>query len=234
MARTKLKLKSIATGNLPGALKIATENIPDSAITTAKIANDAVTKDKVENSLNHTVLLDTFTDASGVDTSGDREIHDWASHAGTYSKFRILTRCLNVGDGNFHLYQTYRCVNGNQPSLTGNVRGWGMGSNDRALTNGSGSWFLIGYRCPQNYTIVTDQLISNDDFGLTYNEELYTIRYTTTWHQDGSGQSWAEGTVENTSQTSPISKFLLNSDPADTGAGSNHLWRVKSYLWGIV
>ena len=51
MARTKLKLKSIATGTLPGALKIATENIPDSAITTAKIANDAVTTDKVENSL---------------------------------------------------------------------------------------------------------------------------------------------------------------------------------------
>ena len=72
MARTKLKLKSIATGTLPGALKIATENIPDSAITTAKIANDAVTTDKVENSLNHTVLLDTHTDASGVDTSGDR------------------------------------------------------------------------------------------------------------------------------------------------------------------
>ncbi len=234
MARTKLKLKSIATGTLPGALKIATENIPDSAITTAKIANDAVTTDKVENSLNHTVLLDTHTDASGVDTSGDREIHDWTSHAGTYSKFRILTRCLNVGDGNFHLYQTYRCVNGNQPSLTGNVRGWGMGSNDRELNNGSGPWFLVGYRAPQNYTIVIDQLISNDDFGLTYNEELYTIRFTTTWHQDASGQSWAEGTVENTTQTSPISKFLLNSDPADTGAGSNHLWRVKSYLWGIV
>jgi len=217
-----------------GLTRVRTGGITDANVTTAKVADDAITTAKVETALNHTVLLDTHTDSSGVDTNADREIHDWTSHVGTYSKFRILTRCLNVGNGNFHLYQTYRCANGNQPSLTGNIRGWGMGSNDRALTNGSGSWFLIGYRAPQNYTIVTDQLISNDDFGLTSNEELYTIRFTTTWHQDGSGQSWAEGTVENTSQTSPISKFLLNSDPGDTGAGSDHLWRVKSYLWGII
>ena len=214
--------------------RVRTGGITDANVTTAKVADDAITTAKVETALNHTVLLDTHTDSGGVDTNNDREIHDWTSHVGTYSKFRILTRCLNVGNGNFHLYQTYRCANGNQPSLTGNVRGWGMGSNDRALTNGSGSWFLIGYRCPQDYTVVTDQLISNDDFGLTSNQELFTIRYTTTWHQDGSGQSWAEGTVENTSQASPISKFLLHSDPADSGAGNDHLWRVKSYLWGVI
>ena len=41
MARTKLKLKSIASGTIPGGIKVATENINASAITPAKLSDFA-------------------------------------------------------------------------------------------------------------------------------------------------------------------------------------------------
>ena len=215
--------------------KLNTRSLPDNAITTAKIANDAVTTDKVEAALNSHVLLDTHTDSGGVDYGGDVVIHNWGAHVGTYKKFRILTRCLNVGDGNFHMYGTYRMANGNAFMTSGVITGHGIGSNNRELHNSaSAQWVRVGWRVPVDHPIVIDQLISNDDFGLTTNQELTTISYTTTWHQDTSGFSYNAGSVECTSQTSDVSQFLLNSDPADTGAGSNNLWRVKSYLWGII
>ena len=215
--------------------RVRTGGITDANVTTAKVADDAITTAKVEASLNNTVLLDTHTDASGVDYGSDVVIHNWGSHVGTYKKFRILTRCVNVGNGNFHMYATYRMANTNAFYTAGVIRGWGIGSNNRELHNDSnGQWIRIGYRVPENHPIVTDQLISNDDFGLTNNQELTTISYTSTWHQDTSGFSYNAGSVECTSQTSDVSQFLLNSDPADSGAGSNNLWRVKSYLWGII
>jgi len=214
--------------------KLNTRSLPDNAITTAKIANDAVTTDKVEAALNHSVLLDTHTDSGGVDYGPDVVIHNWGNHVGTYKKFRILTRCVNVGNGNFHMYATYRSANSNAPMFSGRLHGHGIGSTNREVFNGNAQWIRIGYRVPVNHPIVTEQIISNDDFGLTTNQELTTISYTITWHQNNSGFSFNSGSVECTSQTSDVSQFLLNSDPADTTAGTNNLWRVKSYLWGII
>ena len=215
--------------------KLNTRSLPDNAITTAKIANDAVTTDKVEAALNSHVLLDTHTDSGAVDYGGDVVIHNWGAHVGTYKKFRILTRCVNVGDGSFHMYATYRMANGNAFFTSGTLYGHGIGSNNRqAHSSGAAQWIRIGYRVPTDHPLVTDQLISNDDFGLTTNQELTTITYTTNWHQNNSGHSYNSGAVECTSQTSDVSQFLLNSDPADTTAGTNNLWRVKSYLWGII
>ena len=228
-----MPLTRVRTGGITDA-NITTAKVADAAIATAKIADDAVTTAKVEAGLNNTVLLDTHTDASAVDYGGDVVIHNWGSHVGTYKKFKILTRCVNVGNGNFHMYGTYRMANSNAPMVSGRLHGHGIGSTNRGLFDGTGQWIRIGYRVPTNHPIVTEQIISNDDFGLTTNEELTTISYTSTWHQDNSGFSYNAGSVEVTSQTSDVAQFLLNSDPADTGAGSDNLWRVKSYLWGIV
>ena len=71
--------------------KLNTRSLPDNAITTAKIANDAVTTDKVEAALNSHVLLDTHTDSGAVDYGGDTVIHNWGAHVGTYKKFRIFS-----------------------------------------------------------------------------------------------------------------------------------------------
>lgn len=73
MARTKLKLKSIATGTLPGAIKVASENL-GTGVAAANLDNDSITPDHISHTVGHWEVIDTIANGAGYVGESDGQI----------------------------------------------------------------------------------------------------------------------------------------------------------------
>jgi len=229
MARTKLKLKSIATGNLPGAIKVATENINASAITPAKLSATAQSSSGNKNILiNGTMnVAQRYTSKASV-SSGDFFVVDrfggYINAAGTWTISQSTDTPTGQGFGNSAKFD---CTSANGSLGSGSellfrqrIEGFNLQHLKKGTSSAASTTLQFWVKSNKTGTYICE-LFDNDNSG-RHIGKAYTINSANTWEKKTiTFVGDTTGALDNDSGTSLTVNWWLAggsgvSDPSGT------------------
>jgi len=220
----------------------------DGTVSTAKIAPNAVTMDKLPSALsfsgktvsnftnpNGYNLLDSRTDTSNVAYGGDVVILDFSSYINDYNTFWFSINVDATGaDGNQHYYLSTLNSGGTQLNMAMTMHGFNANSQVNTPQTGvNGNFFRFAYRqYKQMAATLTGYIHNHPNTG----DQNATMQLQSNWQYAGLGAARANGSIRVTSNDQ-IAKLGLNFDAGDSGGGdsgsTNSNCRVFAEVYGI-